>query len=62
MMAHVNTKRVQHAEFEKDKIDPESRIIQIDFAMSFSCEYQNEVQRALLSRATVLLFTAAVFP
>lgn len=61
MMFHVNTKRVQHSEFEKDKKNVAVRILQIDFAMSFSCEYQNEIQSALWSRTSVLLFTAAVF-
>ncbi|XP_071034011.1 uncharacterized protein [Parasteatoda tepidariorum] len=61
MMKHVHIKRIQHAEFEKDKSNQKTRIMQVDFAMSFSCEYQNEVQSALWSRATVLLFTAAVF-
>ena len=31
------------------------------FAMSYSCEYQAEIQSALWSRASVTLFTAAVF-
>lgn len=60
-MYHVNTKRIQHGEFEKDKKKDQVRILQIDFAMSFSCEYQNEIQSALWSRSSVLLFTAAVF-
>lgn len=29
--------------------------------MSFSCEYQNEIESALWSRSSVFLFTAAVF-
>lgn len=61
MMLHVNTKRVQHSEFETDKKNVAVRILQIDFAMSFSSEYQNEIQSALWSRTSVLLFTAAVF-
>lgn len=61
MIYHVNTKRVQHGEFEKDKKKDQVRILQIDFAMSFSCEYQNEIQSALWSRSSGLLFTAAVF-
>lgn len=61
MMYYVNIKRIQHGEFEKDKKKDQVRILQIDFVMSFSCEYQNEIQSALLSRSSVLLFTAAVF-
>ncbi|XP_063222491.1 uncharacterized protein LOC134531000 isoform X3 [Bacillus rossius redtenbacheri] len=61
MMLHVNTKRIQHDEFEKDKANGTKRVLEVDFAMSFSCEYQNEIQSALWSRASVVLFTAAVF-
>ena len=32
----------------------------MDFAMNYACEYQNEVQSALWSRESVMLFTAAV--
>ena len=42
-VAHVNTKRVQQREFLSDKEDPEKRVIQVDYAMGFSCEYQDEV-------------------
>ena len=59
-ITHVNTKRIQAQDFEDDKIDDEARILQIDFAMNYSCEYQNEVQSALWSRGSVMLFTAAV--
>ena len=38
-----------------------NRILQIDLAMAYSCEYQDEIQSALWSRASVTLFTAAVF-
>ena len=33
-------------------------MLQIDFAMSYSCEYQNEVQSALWSHKSLMLFTA----
>lgn len=46
---------------KKTKEETRVRILQIDFAMSFSCEYQNEIQSALRSRSSVLLFAAAVF-
>ena len=55
-ITHVNTKRIQAQDFEDD----EARILQIDFAMNYSCEYQNEVQSVLWRRGSVMLFTAAV--
>lgn len=61
MMAHVNTKRIQQQEFENDKKSKTTRILQVDFAMSFGCEFQNEVQSALWARSSVLYFTAATF-
>lgn len=33
----------------------------MDYAMSYSCEYQNEIQSALWSCNSVTLFTAAIF-
>ena len=60
--AHVNLKRIQSAAFENDRQQTSGiRILQIDFAMSFSCEYQNEIMSAMWSRVSVLLFTAALF-
>ena len=35
-------------------------MLQIDFAMSYSCEYQNEIQSAVWSHESVMLFTAAM--
>lgn len=61
VLNHVNLKRIQAENFQKDKLRNSTRIIQIDFAMSFCCEYQNEIQSALWSRSSVLLFTVAVF-
>lgn len=61
MMHHVNLKRIQAAEFQQDKLKDDVRILQVDFAMSFGCEYQNEIQSALWSRSSVMLFTAASF-
>ena len=46
-VTHVNTKRIQAQDFKDDKTDDEARILQMDFAMHYSCEYQNEVQSAL---------------
>ena len=59
IIAHINTKRVQAQEFESDKKRENVRVLQIDFAMNYSCEYQVEVQSALWSRASITLFTAA---
>ncbi|KAF2888347.1 hypothetical protein ILUMI_17826 [Ignelater luminosus] len=58
---HVSIKKIQSDTFLNDKNNPFVRILQIDFAMSYSCEYQNEVQSALWARSSVTLFTAASF-
>ncbi|KAF2896017.1 hypothetical protein ILUMI_10164 [Ignelater luminosus] len=58
---HVSIKRIQSDAFLNDKNNPSVRILQIDFAMSYSCENQNEVQSALWARSSVTLFTAASF-
>lgn len=58
---HVRIKRIQSNEFLKDKNLSHKRVLQMDFAMSYSCEYQNEIQSALWNRNAVLLFTAATF-
>lgn len=56
---HVRIKRIQSAAFEHDK--ETCRVLQVDFAMAYSCEYQNEIQSALWARDSVTLFTGAVF-
>ena len=56
---HVRIKHIQSEDFEKCK--SESRVLQVDFAMSYSCEYQDEIQCALWSRKSVSLFTGALF-
>lgn len=58
---HVRVKRVQAEAFNKDKLDPKTSVLQCDFAMAYSCEYQTEVQSALWSRESVNLFTAAFY-
>ncbi|XP_071839631.1 uncharacterized protein [Apostichopus japonicus] len=58
---HVRIKRIMSHSFERDKADPRFYVLQIDFAMAYSCEYQNEIQSALWSRQSVNLFTAAVY-
>ena len=56
---HVRIKRIQSESFEQDKMN--CRVLQVDFAMAYSCEYQNEIQSALWARDSVTLFTGAVF-
>ena len=56
---HTRVKRIQSDAFEKLK--ETNRILEIDFAITYSCEYQDEIPSALWSRANVTLFTAAVF-
>ena len=47
--------------FEQNKKDSKCHLLQVDFAMAYSCKYQNEVQSALWSCQTVNLFTAATY-
>ena len=47
-----------YATLEKDKLDPSCMLLQVDFTLSCSCEYQNEIQSALWSRRSVNLFMA----
>ena len=54
------TKWIQASEFNQDKADPTKRVLQIDYAMAYTCEYQDEVQSALWGRGSVNLFTSAV--
>ena len=49
------------ASFEQDKLNEKYQFLQIDFAMAYSCKYQNEIQSALWSQRSVNLFTAAVY-
>ena len=60
MTKHVNTKRIQAAEFQKDKEDQDTRTLQVDYAMAYQCEEQDEVQGKLFTRPSVNLFTAAL--
>ena len=43
VVIHVNTKRIQASEFQRDKEDPLKRTLQIDYAMAYQCMYQDEV-------------------
>lgn len=56
---HINTKRVQSNQFETDKNNINVQVHQMDFAMVYKCEYQNEIQRTLWSRGSTNLFTKA---
>ena len=58
---HVRIKRVQSEAFEFDKNDEQLSVLNFDFAMAYSCEYQNEIQSALWSRQSVNLFTAMFY-
>ena len=44
---HVGIKRIQEARFLEDKAKANVGVTQIDFAMAYSCEYQNETKSAL---------------
>jgi IS1 family transposase len=58
---HVRVKRIQSHAFETDKISSTTHVLQCDFAMAYSCEYQSEIQSALWSRNSINLFTAALY-
>jgi hypothetical protein len=60
MTKHVNTKRIQAAEFQKVKDVHVSCTLQVDYAMAYQCEEQDEVQGKLFTRPSVNLFTAAL--
>jgi hypothetical protein len=57
---HVNVKRIQASEFQADKGDHGVRRLQIDYAMAYTCEAQDEVQGKIFGRKSVNLFTAAL--
>ena len=41
------------------KKDSKCHLLQVDFVMAYSCEYQNEVESVLSSHQSVNFFTAA---
>ena len=61
VIRHIMTKRIQETAFEQDKNDKEVTALQFDFAMSYSCSYQDEIQSAMWTRESVNLFTAAMY-
>ena len=56
---HTNTKHVQVNQLETDKININARVLQMNFAIAYVCEDQNEIQSALWSMGNIKLFTAA---
>ena len=53
---HINVKRVQAMDFEKDKYSPETRVLQADFAMNYSCSYEMR-SKVLCSLARALPYS-----
>ena len=58
---HVQVKRVMHGSFEKVTLDPNCKLLQVDFAMAYNCKYQYKIQSALWSCRSVNLFTCATY-
>ena len=58
---HQNVKRSQASEFQKDLMDDSGRVLQIDYAMAYQCELQNETMGALWTRGSVNLFACAIY-
>ena len=61
ILSHINTKRIQAAEFNQDKADPLKQVLQIDYALAYTCEYQNEVQSVLWGGEVVLTFLLLLY-
>ena len=59
-VSHINVKRIQQKAFQDDLTEPNTRVLQIDYALAYQCEYQNEMS-ALWSRESINLFTCVVF-
>ena len=57
---HQNPKLIQAAEFQAYINHPKKQVLQIDYAMAFQCELQNETMRAMWTQGSVNLFTCAV--
>ena len=58
---HVRIKRIQSTAFTEDKKRSNCHVLQHDFAMAYSYDYQNEVQSALWFRKCINLLTAALY-
>ena len=50
-----------HNNFQQNKKNSKCHLLHFGFAMTNSCEYQNEVQSAFWSQQTVKVFTAATY-
>ena len=57
---HVSNKCIQAAVYNDDTKNVKKRALHIDFAMSYSCQYQSEIQSALWVRANVTMCTALI--
>ena len=42
IMSEINVKWIQARQFQNDQENSAVRILQMDFAMNYSCEYQDE--------------------
>ena len=51
---HQNPKLIQAAEFEAYINHPKKQVLQIDYAMAYQCELQNETMRALWTREVLI--------
>ena len=60
LVKHFNVKPIQAVEFQKDIADPRKHVVQLDYAMSYQCKWQDEVESALWNHCSVTLFTVAV--
>lgn len=50
-----------YATFKKGKLEPNCKLLQVDSAMAYNCEYQNEIQSALWSCRSVNIFRTATY-
>ena len=57
-LTHINIKCIQSSQFRTDSANWNVCVLQINFAMSYSCEYQDQVQSATWSRESVIFFNA----
>ena len=58
---HVRIEQIQSTASMEDKKRSDCHVLQCDFTMTYSWEYQNEVQSDLWSRKCINLFTAALY-
>ena len=58
---HVRIIWIPSTVFTEDKKSSNCYVLQCEFAMAYSCDYQNEVLSALWSQKCINLFTAALY-